>query len=70
MADRPDRVARQLRVEARATEVFENADFAETWLREPNPALGGRVPAELLVTEKGARAVEAVLRRIEHGDYS
>jgi putative toxin-antitoxin system antitoxin component (TIGR02293 family) len=50
--------------------VFEHAELARTWLREPNPALGNRVPAELLATETDARAVETVLRRIEHGDYS
>jgi putative toxin-antitoxin system antitoxin component (TIGR02293 family) len=68
LTGKTDRSVRQLRVEARATEVFEHAELARTWLREPNPALGNRVPAELLATEKGARAVETVLRRIEHGD--
>lgn len=65
-----DQVARLLRVKAYASEVFENTDVAETWLRDPNPALGNRVPAELMVTDEGARAIEMVLRRIDYGDYS
>ena len=43
---------------------------AETWLSETNPALGNRIPADLLLTDEGSRAVETVLRRIDYGDYS
>ena len=64
-----DQVARLLRIKGYATEVFEDADVAETWLSEANPALGNRVPADLLLTDEGTRAVEAVLRRIDYGDY-
>jgi uncharacterized protein (DUF2384 family) len=39
-------------------------------LTEPNPALGTRLPIDLLVTDEGTRAVETVLRRIDYGDYS
>jgi putative toxin-antitoxin system antitoxin component (TIGR02293 family) len=65
-----DQVARLLRIKAYAAEVLEDPAVAETWLLEPNPALGNRVPAELLVTDEGTRAVETVLRRIDYGDYS
>lgn len=65
-----DQVARLLRVKAYAAEIFESTEVAETWLRDPNPALGDRLPAELLVTDEGTRAVETVLRRIDYGDYS
>jgi putative toxin-antitoxin system antitoxin component (TIGR02293 family) len=65
-----DQVARLLRVKSYAREVFEDTGIAETWLAEPNPALGNRVPAELLLTDEGTRTVETVLRRIDYGDYS
>lgn len=65
-----DQIARLFRIKSYALEVFEDAPSANTWLGEPNPALGGRAPGELLVTDEGARAVETVLRRIDHGDYS
>ena len=50
--------------------MFEDTRVAEAWLSEANPALGNRVPAELLLTDEGTRAVETVLRRIDYGDYS
>ena len=65
-----DQVARLLHIKVHAREVFEDAATAEAWLNEPNPALGQRVPVELLVTDEGTRAVETVLRRIDYGDYS
>ena len=68
--DEADRVARLLRIESYASEVFEDAEVAKTWLSEANPALGNRVPADLLLTDEGARAVESVLSRIDYGDYS
>jgi putative toxin-antitoxin system antitoxin component (TIGR02293 family) len=68
--DEADQLARLLRVKAHAQDVFEDAATAEVWLNEPNPALGARLPIELLVTDEGTRAVETVLRRIDYGDYS
>lgn len=65
-----DQVARLLRVKVYAQEVFVDGATAEVWLNEPNPALGHRVPVELLLTDEGTGAVETVLRRIDYGDYS
>jgi putative toxin-antitoxin system antitoxin component (TIGR02293 family) len=65
-----DQVARLLRIKGYAAEVFDNADLAESWLSEANPALRERVPADLLLTDEGSRSVETVLRRIDYGDYS
>ena len=65
-----DQVARLLRIKDYAREVFEDIGAAETWLSETNPALGNRIPADLLLTDEGSRAVETVLRRIDYGDYS
>lgn len=65
-----ERVVRLGRIYARATEVFENEDEAARWLREPVDSLGGRTPLELSSTEPGAREVEQLLGRIEHGVFS
>ena len=65
-----DQIARLLRIKSYAAEVFDDAEVAEAWLAEVNPALGERVPADLLLTDEGTRAVETVLRRIDYGDYS
>lgn len=65
-----DQIARLLRIKGYAREVFEDKEVAETWFSEANPALGNHVPAELLLTDEGTRAVETVLRRIDYGDYS
>jgi putative toxin-antitoxin system antitoxin component (TIGR02293 family) len=40
------------------------------WLRTPNTALRGETPISLLETDIGARMVERVLGRIEHGVIS
>jgi putative toxin-antitoxin system antitoxin component (TIGR02293 family) len=65
-----DRLARVLRVHARAEDVLGDPEGAYRWLRKPNRALKGRRPLELLASEAGARAVEKVLGRIEHGVFS
>jgi uncharacterized protein (DUF2384 family) len=41
-----------------------------TWLRRAQPALGGRVPLDLLITQAGAEQVETLLRRIDYGVYT
>jgi putative toxin-antitoxin system antitoxin component (TIGR02293 family) len=51
-----------------AEEVFGDHDFAEKWLTRPNPDLHDRVPMDVARTEIGARRVEAILSRFEHGD--
>ena len=51
-----------------AGEVFGDHAFAEQWLRKPNPALHDRAPMDVARTEIGARRVEAILSRFEHGD--
>jgi putative toxin-antitoxin system antitoxin component (TIGR02293 family) len=56
------------RVAHYAEEVFGDHDFAENWLRRPNPALHDRPPIEVARSEIGARRVEAILSRFEHGD--
>jgi putative toxin-antitoxin system antitoxin component (TIGR02293 family) len=62
-----DRLFRVAKVYARATEVFEDPSSAREWLHSPQIGLNERTPLDLLVTEAGARAVEDLLTRIEHG---
>ncbi|MBI2072645.1 MAG: DUF2384 domain-containing protein [Gemmatimonadetes bacterium] len=64
-----DRLARVLRILALAEETFQNADKAHRWLRTENRDLQGRAPLDLLDTDGGAHAVEAVLGRISYGVY-
>lgn len=64
-----DRLYRLARVIARTEEVFGSRAKAALWLKEPNRALGARAPLDLLATDEGARRVEDVLVRIEHGVY-
>jgi len=65
-----NRLARVAGIVLRTLELFETPEVANRWLRRPNRALGGERPLELLTSDPGARAVEQVLGRIEHGVYS
>lgn len=64
-----DGVARILRVMSHAYRVFEDEELAEEWLRCPNPALNDEVPMTMAATDVGAREVEGVLTRLEHGIF-
>lgn len=63
-----DRVLRFARVFALAKSAL--GDDAHAWLNAENRALGGVKPLSLLDTASGAREVENVLGRIEHGVFS
>jgi putative toxin-antitoxin system antitoxin component (TIGR02293 family) len=65
-----DRLVRSARLFAIAEEVLEEARAAAQWLKSPQRALGGAVPLELAQTDVGAREVEALLGRMEHGVYT
>lgn len=65
-----DRLYRLSKVIALAEEVLESTDNAISWLRRPQPGLGGQVPLDLLVTQAGADEVETLLRRIDYGVYT
>jgi putative toxin-antitoxin system antitoxin component (TIGR02293 family) len=68
--DQSDRLARVVRVAARAEEALGSQEKAGRWLRKPNRALEGKRPIDLLESDVGARMVERVLGRIEYGVYS
>ena len=67
--DESERVARLMRVISVAASVLESETHAREWLNRPLRELGGRTPLQLTTTEPGAREVERVLGRIEHGIF-
>ena len=69
--DESDRLVRLSRIVAKAVELFEgDFDAAKRWLLAPLRSLRGRAPLELAATEVGAREVEALIGRLEHGIIS
>lgn len=66
-ADESDRLFRLARIAAQAAAVLGSEEKAARWLHRPNRALGNRTPLELIDSDIGARQVEALLGRIEHG---
>lgn len=65
-----DRLYRSARLLTLAVEVFEDQQAAVEWLKSPQRALSNAIPLDIAVTDIGAREVEALLGRIEHGVYS
>lgn len=65
-----ERILRIARIALRAVEVLDGPDNARKWLTEPARALGGEKPLQFADTEPGAREVERLLIRLEHGVYS
>jgi len=65
-----DRVLRYARLMGKAVEVFESEEDARRWLTSAQFGLGGAVPLDYAETEIGAREIEDLLGRIEHGVYS
>ena len=65
-----DGLLRLLRVRAHALRVFEDISLADEWLRSANPALRDERPMDMARTDVGAREVEGVLGRLEHGVYA
>ena len=68
--DESERVARLMRIISLATLVLESEEHAREWLKRPLRELGGRTPLQLAATEPGAREVERVLGRLEHGIFA
>lgn len=65
-----ERLFRIQRLFAKALAVFEDADLAKKWLKEDAYGLGDVSPLEYAATEIGAREVENLLGRIDHGVFS
>lgn len=65
-----DRVVRFARLLGQAIKVLGDEEDARQWLNSPQFGLGGAVPLDYAKSEVGAREVENLLGRIEHGVYS
>ena len=65
-----ERLVRYQKLLKKAEEVFGDASSAREWLIQPQVGLGNARPVEFARTEIGAREVENLLGRIEHGVYS
>ena len=60
-------VTRTMEVQALADLIFGDEAAAEEWLRQPNAAMSGQVPAELMKDDLGAAVVLETLQQIAHG---
>jgi len=65
-----ERAIRLMRLYDQANQVFGSGEVTREWFNAKLRALGGRTPLEYAQTEPGAREVENILGRIEHGVYS
>lgn len=66
-----DRLLRYARLFRIATELYNgDEEAARTWLRKPARALDGETPLDHADTEIGAREVEDLIGRLEHGVYT
>lgn len=68
--DESERILRIGRLYDLACDALGSPAAARAWLNRPSRALGGVVPLEHADTEPGAREVEDLLGRIEHGVHS
>jgi putative toxin-antitoxin system antitoxin component (TIGR02293 family) len=62
-----ERTERLARVVAMAEDVLGDPEDTRAFLTTPHPGLGGRPPVEAVTTELGARQIEEILHRVEHG---
>jgi putative toxin-antitoxin system antitoxin component (TIGR02293 family) len=65
-----ERAVRVMRLYDLARELFVTHENTRQWLNTELPALGGRTPLDFARTEQGAREVENLIGRIEHGIVS
>ena len=68
--DESDKALRLARIAGHAIAVFGGDTEARAWLQAPQVGLGGEVPLDYAETEVGAREVENLLGRIDHGVYA
>jgi len=68
--DESERILRVAGVTRKAFDVLEDAEATRRWMAKPKASLGGLTPLRCCDTDLGAREVEALLTRIEHGVFS
>lgn len=67
-AGESDRLLRLTRIFGLSLQLFEgDLEAARSWLLQPHPALDGSAPLAFATSEIGAREVEHVIGRLEHG---
>lgn len=64
-----DKALRLARIADLATRVFGDEAKAHRWLRKPKRDLKGQAPLAFLASEAGARTIEQMLNRIDHGMF-
>ncbi|MGC6425732.1 MAG: type II toxin-antitoxin system Xre/ParS family antitoxin [Akkermansiaceae bacterium] len=64
-----DKLVCLYRVFGKAMELFEEESTTRDWLKTENPGTAGESPLRYADTEYGAKEVEALVTRIEHGVY-
>jgi putative toxin-antitoxin system antitoxin component (TIGR02293 family) len=65
-----DKALRLARIAVQAERVFGEPEKAHRWLRKAKRDLKGETPLAYLASEAGARVVEEMLHRIEHGMFA
>lgn len=65
-----DKALRLDRIAMQAQHVFGEPEKAQRWLRKAKRELKGETPLAYLSSEAGARVVEEMLFRIEHGMFA
>lgn len=70
LPDESDRFYRLVQLYALATDVLGDTASARDWMSSPAVAFAGRQPLEIARNEAGARQIEDLLLRIEHGVYN
>lgn len=65
-----ERAVRLMRLFERAKQVFGTDENTRSWFNARLLALGRKTPLEYAQTEPGAREVENIIGRIEHGVFS
>lgn len=68
--DESERAARLMRIYTRAVDVLADEGKAKLWLNRPLRALDNQSPLTVSATEPGAREVEQMLGRLEHGVFA
>lgn len=65
-----ERVVRFARLFGIVMDVFETREATREWLKTANPGTAGETPLSYADTEFGAREVENLIGRIDHGVFS
>ena len=65
-----DKALRLKRIAALAEKTFGDPAKAQRWMRKAKRSLAGETPLAYLASEAGARVVEEMLRRIQHGMFA